>query len=165
MLHEPVDEAAPVIDDLSVHDHLCMLNSRDERPSRGDVDFDLLEFHERDLARDVFDRPKKGRRVDSSCPMCAMDEPWSQQFPDRGQLPPGNRHCHLFRGFRDSFTLVHIVICTTAEGPLPSQPAASWGCLRFLAGGIEPPMTAPAIITDIRILDHSYCAQYKYRFD
>ena len=143
MLHEPIYEAPPVIDGLSVQAYLCMLNSRNERPCRGDVDFDLLEFHERDLARDVFDRPKEGRCVDSSAPMCAMDEPWSEQLPDRGQISPGNRHCHLFRGFRDSFTLGHIVICMAAEG-LPTLP--------------------PDIITDIRILDHSYCAQYKYGF-
>jgi hypothetical protein len=78
LLHEPVYEPAPVINDLTVQHHLGMLNSRDERPGRGHVDVDLLESDERYLARDTFDRPKEGLRVDSLAAKRAVDEPWSQ---------------------------------------------------------------------------------------
>jgi hypothetical protein len=52
MLHEPVHERAPIIDNLTLHEYLCMLNSCDERPARGHVDLELLEPDERDLAGD-----------------------------------------------------------------------------------------------------------------
>ena len=55
VLHEPVDEPTPVIDDLTVYQDLGVLNTGDECGTGAEVDLELLESYEHDLAGNLFD--------------------------------------------------------------------------------------------------------------
>jgi hypothetical protein len=69
VLHEPVYKRTPLIDNLTVKEYLCVLNSSDQRPSGRYVDLDSLESHEHDFPWDLFER--QNERIDSQAAMVA----------------------------------------------------------------------------------------------
>lgn len=74
ILDEPVDEPAPVIDELTVEPYSCVLEPEDERSSGKYGDLELLELHREDLSRDLFDPRKKPFGADSPASVCQVDE-------------------------------------------------------------------------------------------
>ena len=57
--HEPIDEAAVVIDDFAVDDQLRALNAGYESTRRALIDEQRLELHRSDLAGDLCDAAQK----------------------------------------------------------------------------------------------------------
>ena len=106
-LDEPIDEATPVIDDLTIYDYLGVLNSGDERSTSGHVDLDLLESHGFDFTGNLFDRRYESRSVNCGAAMCAVHKVRSEQRSERGDVTPCDRTCNPLGSFSDFGRLFH----------------------------------------------------------
>ena len=86
MVHEPVHEPAPVIDNLAVDPHLRMLHASDERPAGQEIDIQTLECHGEYFARNLFDPTNEPFCIDNSATMRAVDEPNGEVLRYRAQI-------------------------------------------------------------------------------